>query len=76
MRATIRARYGLLMWRSPSLSMANVIQQCRIAQKAYGDFDKVTRDSGLAVLKPLERICKDDDSVGHSPSLSVLRSRS
>jgi hypothetical protein len=35
MRATIRARYGLLMWRSPSLSMANVIQQCRIAQEAY-----------------------------------------
>jgi hypothetical protein len=23
-------------------------------------------DSGLAVLKPLERIWKDDDSVGHS----------
>ena len=53
-----------------------VIQQRRIAQEAYGDFDKVTMDSGLAVLKPLERIWKDDDSVGHSLSLSVLRSRS
>ena len=31
-----------------------VIQQRRIAQEAYGDFDKVTMDSGLAVLKPLE----------------------
>src|SRR5271167_3196144 len=53
-----------------------VIQQRGIAQEAYGDFDKVTMDSGLAVLKPLERIWKDDDSVGHSLSLSVLRSRS
>jgi hypothetical protein len=53
-----------------------VIKQRRIAQEAYGDFDKVTMDSGLAVLKPLERTWKDDDSVGHSLSLSVLRSRS
>jgi hypothetical protein len=52
-----------------------VIQQRRIAQEAYSDFDKVTMGSGLAVLKPLERIWKDDDSVGHSLSLSVLRSR-
>jgi hypothetical protein len=49
-----------------------LIQQRRIAQEAYGDFDKVTMDSGLAVLKPLERIWKDDDSVCHSLSLSVL----
>jgi hypothetical protein len=41
----------------------HVIQQRRIAEEAYGDFDKVSLDGGLAVLKPLERVWKDDDGV-------------
>jgi hypothetical protein len=50
----------------------HVIQQRRIAEEAYGDFDKVSMDSGLAVIKPLERIWKDDDGVSFRASMQPV----
>jgi hypothetical protein len=50
----------------------HVIQQPRIAQEAYGDFDKVEMDSGLAVIKPVERIWKDDDGEAFRASMEPL----
>jgi hypothetical protein len=47
----------------------HVIQQPRIAAEAYGDFDKVSMDSGLAVIKPLERVWKDDDGESFRASM-------
>jgi hypothetical protein len=50
----------------------HVIQQRRIAEEAYDDFDKVSMDSGLAVLKPLERLWKDDDGVSFRASMEPV----
>jgi hypothetical protein len=50
----------------------HVIQQPRIAQEAYGDFNNVSMDSGLAVIKPLERVWKDDDGVSFRASMEPL----
>jgi hypothetical protein len=50
----------------------HVIQQPRIAQEAYGDFGNVSMDSGLAVIKPLERVWKDDDGVSFRASMEPL----
>jgi hypothetical protein len=50
----------------------HVIQQRRIAEEAYGDFDKVSMDSGLAVLKPIERVWKDDDGVSFRASMEPV----
>ena len=50
----------------------HVIQQRRIAEEAYGDFDKVSMDSGLAVIKPLERIWKDDDGASFRASMQPV----
>jgi hypothetical protein len=47
----------------------HVIQQPRIAQEAYGDFGNVSMDSGLAVIKPLERVWKDDDGQSFRASM-------
>ena len=50
----------------------HVIQQRRIAEEAYGDFDKISMDSGLALLKPLERVWKDDDGVSFRASMEPV----
>jgi hypothetical protein len=50
----------------------HVIQQRRIAEEAYGDFDKVPMDKGLAVLKPLERAWKDDDGVSFRAAMEPV----
>jgi hypothetical protein len=50
----------------------HVIQQPRIAQEAYGDFNNVSMDSGLAVIKPLEGVWKDDDGVSFRASMEPL----
>ncbi len=50
----------------------HVIQQQRIAEEAYGDFDKVAMDSGLAVIEPLERVWKDDDGVAFRAAMEPL----
>jgi len=50
----------------------HVVQQRRIAEEAYGDFSKVSMDSGLAVLKPLERVWKDDDGVSFRASMEPV----
>ena len=50
----------------------HVIQQRRIAEEAYGGFDKVAMDSGLAVIKPLERVWKDDDGVAFRAAMAPL----
>jgi hypothetical protein len=50
----------------------HVIQQRRIAEEAYGDFNNVPVESGLAVLKPIERVWKDDDGVSFSASMEPV----
>ena len=50
----------------------HVIQQLRIAEEAYGDFGNVAMDSGLAVIKPLERVWKDDDGVSFRASMEPV----
>jgi hypothetical protein len=50
----------------------HVIQQPRIAEEAYGDFGNVAMDSGLAVIKPLERVWKDDDGVSFRASMEPV----
>jgi hypothetical protein len=50
----------------------HVIQQKRIAEEAYGDFDKIAMDSGLAVIKPLERVWKDDDGESFRASMEPV----
>ncbi len=50
----------------------HVIQQPRIAEEAYGDFNKVEMDSGLAVIKPVERVWKDDDGEAFRASMKPL----
>jgi hypothetical protein len=50
----------------------HVIQQPRIAQEAYGDFNSVAMDSGLAVIKPLERVWKGDDGVSFHASMEPI----
>src|SRR5271170_7937210 len=50
----------------------HVIQQPRIAEEAYGDFGNVAMDSGLAVIKPLERVWKDDDGVSFRASMDPV----
>ena len=50
----------------------HVIQQRRIAEEAYGDFDQVSLGSGLAVLKPLERVWKDDDGVSFRAAMQPV----
>jgi hypothetical protein len=50
----------------------HVIQQPRIAEEAYGDFNKVEMDSGLAVIKPVERVWKDDDGEAFRASMEPL----
>jgi hypothetical protein len=42
------------------------------SQEAYGDFDKVAMDSGLVVIKPLERVWKDDDGVSFRAAMEPL----
>ncbi len=60
MRAASPARYGIACVAVVFAVYGHVIQQRGIAEEAYGDFDKVAMDSGLAVIKPLERVWKDD----------------
>src|SRR5208282_2494126 len=60
MRATIRALWVACVAVVFAV-YGHVVQQPRIAQEAYGDFRNVSMDSGLAVIKPLERVWKDDD---------------
>src|SRR5580658_2482980 len=50
----------------------HVIQQPRIAEEAYGDFSKIEMDSGLAVIKPVERVWKDDDGEAFRASMEPL----
>jgi hypothetical protein len=50
----------------------HVIQQPRIAEEAYGDFGNVAMDSGLAVIKPLERVWKDDDGESFRASMEPV----
>jgi hypothetical protein len=50
----------------------HIIQQPRIAQEAYGDFDSVGMEGGLAVIKPLERVWKDDDGVSFRASMEPV----
>ncbi|MBV9221545.1 MAG: hypothetical protein JO366_05345 [Methylobacteriaceae bacterium] len=50
----------------------HVIQQPRIAEEAYGDFDKVSLDAGVSVTKALTRDWKDDDGVPFKASLEPL----
>jgi hypothetical protein len=50
----------------------HVIQQPRIAQEAYGGFDKIALDKGFPVAQPLVRTWKDDDGVTFKASLTSL----
>jgi hypothetical protein len=50
----------------------HVVQQPRIAEEAYGDYSKVSMDGGLAVLKPLERVWKDDEGVSFRASMDPV----
>ena len=50
----------------------HVVQQSRIAEEAYGGFDKIAADSGLELIKPLERVWKDDDGVAFRVSMEPL----
>jgi hypothetical protein len=47
----------------------HVIQQPRIAEEAYGDFRNVSMDSGIVLIKPLERVWKDDDGQSFRASM-------
>jgi hypothetical protein len=50
----------------------HVIQQPRIAQEAYGGFDKIPLDQGFPVTAPLARKWKDDDGASFQASLTPL----
>jgi hypothetical protein len=50
----------------------HVIQQPRIAGEAYGDFNNIEMDSGLAVIKPVERVWKDDDGESFRVKMEPL----
>jgi len=50
----------------------HVIQQPRIAEEAYGGFDKVSLEQGYSVAQPLARLWKDDDGVAFRASIAPL----
>jgi hypothetical protein len=50
----------------------HVIQQPRIAEEAYGGFDKIGLDKGFPVTQPLVRTWKDDDGGMFKASLTSL----
>jgi hypothetical protein len=50
----------------------HVIQQPRIAEEAYGGFDKISLEQGFPVAQPLTRAWKDDDGVAFRALLTPL----